>query len=291
VAVYESEQEQVDAIVKWWKENGTAVIAGFLIGLGLLVAWRWWQNYTVQQAQLASITYDQALYALDKGEPEKARQAVQMLLSQHSNSPYAALAVLNLARQDLVQGDIEASHARLEWILEQNRSIPELIHIARLRKAKLFLAQHKVAAAKQLLANIDTQQNFAAAYAELTGDIAVAEQQTETARQAYTQALASEDLAPKHREWLQMKLDNLGPSKTDQIKGQTPLSAMATPSTAKAETKLTVPAETVATPNTAQENELTIPVAPLPISPPLSNSPPNETATTEGVAPESPPTQ
>ncbi len=290
MAAYESEQEQIEAIVKWWKENGTAVVAGFLIGLGLLIAWRWWQIHTTQQAQLASITYDQVLYALEKGEPEKARQAVQLLLSKHSNSPYAVLAVLNLARQDLKQGDIEASHARLEWVIEQNHSIPELTHIARLRKAKLFLAQHKIAEAKKLLANVNTQADFVAAYAELKGDIAVAEKQIEVARQAYTQALASEDLAPKYRDWLQMKLDDLGTSPADKIENQTPLSALATPNTGETETQLTVPTETVATPNTTQVNELTIPVAPMPISPSQSSSLPSEKVTTEGVAAETPPT-
>jgi len=286
VAAYESEQEQIETLVKWWKENGTAVVAGFLIGLGLLIAWRWWQIYTTQQAQLASVTYDQVLYALEKGEPEKARQAVQMLLSKHSNSPYAVLAVLNLARQDLKQGDIEASHARLEWVIEQNHSVPELTHVARLRKAKLFLAQHKIAEAKKLLANVTTQPDFAAAYAELKGDIAVAEKQIEVAHQAYTQALASEDLAPKYRDWLQLKLDDLGASKADKIESQTPLSALATPSTAQTETQLTVPAETVVTPDTTHVNELTIPV-----SPSQSNSLPSEKASTEGVSTESAPTQ
>jgi len=282
VAAYESEQEQIETIVKWWKENGTAVVAGFLIGLGLLIAWRWWQTYTTQQAQLASVTYDQVLYALEKSEPEKARQAVQMLLSKHSNSPYAALAVLNLARQDLKQGDIEASHARLEWVIEQNHSIPELTHVARLRKAKLFLAQHKIAEAKKLLANVTTQPNFAAAYAELKGDIAVAEQQVEVARQAYTQALTSEDLAPKYRDWLQMKLDDLGSGKADKIESQTPLSALATPSTAPTETQLTVPADDI-----THVNKLTIPV-----SPSQSNSLPSEKASTEEVvSTESAPTQ
>lgn len=283
MAAYESEQEQIETLVKWWKENGTAVVAGFLIGLGLLIAWRWWQIYTTQQAQLASVTYDQVLYALEKGEPEKARQAVQMLLSKHSNSPYAALAVLNLARQDLKQGDIEASHARLEWVVEQNHSVPELTHVARLRKAKLFLAQHKIAEAKKLLANVTTQPDFAAAYAELKGDIAVAEKQIEVAHQAYTQALASEDLAPKYRDWLQLKLDDLGASKADKIESQTPLSALATPSTAQTETQLTVPAETVATPDTTHVNELTIPVAPMPISPPQSISLPSEEDSTESA--------
>ena len=282
MAAYESEQEQIETIVKWWKENGTAVVAGFLIGLGLLIAWRWWQTYTTQQAQLASVTYDQVLYALEKSEPEKARQAVQMLLSKHSNSPYAALAVLNLARQDLKQGDIEASHARLEWVIEQNHSIPELTHVARLRKAKLFLAQHKIAEAKKLLANVTTQPNFAAAYAELKGDIAVAEQQVEVARQAYTQALTSEDLAPKYRDWLQMKLDDLGSGKADKIESQTPLSALATPSTAPTETQLTVPADDI-----THVNKLTIPV-----SPSQSNSLPSEKASTEEVvSTESAPTQ
>ena len=41
---YDSEQEQVEDIKKWWKENGRSVIAGLVIGLGGMVGWKSWDQ-------------------------------------------------------------------------------------------------------------------------------------------------------------------------------------------------------------------------------------------------------
>ena len=32
--IYNSEEQQVEAIKRFWKENGTAIIAGVVLGLG-----------------------------------------------------------------------------------------------------------------------------------------------------------------------------------------------------------------------------------------------------------------
>ncbi|MEW8396328.1 MAG: tetratricopeptide repeat protein, partial [Candidatus Thiodiazotropha sp.] len=37
---YQTEEEQVEAIKRWWKENGTSVIAGLVIGLGGIFGWQ-----------------------------------------------------------------------------------------------------------------------------------------------------------------------------------------------------------------------------------------------------------
>ena len=42
--IYASEEEQVQAIKKWGKENGPGIIAGLILGLGALFGWRYWQG-------------------------------------------------------------------------------------------------------------------------------------------------------------------------------------------------------------------------------------------------------
>jgi len=220
VATYETEEEQIEAIKKWWKENGLSVIGGIVIGLGLIAGWRWWQVYSDQQAQVASHIYNQILFSLEKEEIPEAHQAASQLLSEYSGSPYAVLAALNMAHHDLEKGDIDSSHARLQWVIE-NSDIVELAHVARLRKARLFLSQEKVAETKKLIEGID-ETTFRGAYAEIRGDIAMAEGRLDDARNAYTEAVGHLDLSPQHREWVQMKLDDLGLKKEKRIEASAP---------------------------------------------------------------------
>ena len=227
MAGYETEEEQVEALKKWWKENGASAVAGIVIGLGLLFGWRWWQDYTVQQAQLASGIYEQVMFALERDKIPQARQVADKLLAEYSTSSYAVLTALNIAHQDLKSGDIDSSHARLQWVID-NSTLSGLAHIARLRKARLFLSQEKVAEANQLIEGIEMSQ-FKEAYAELRGDIALKQNQAEVARTAYTEALTSKDLSAQHQEWIQMKLDNLGTGTV--FEAIAPLSAFAGPTT------------------------------------------------------------
>ena len=52
--IYTTEEEQVEALKKWWRENGKAVIAGFIIGFGAIFGWREWQAHVTEEAQKAS---------------------------------------------------------------------------------------------------------------------------------------------------------------------------------------------------------------------------------------------
>jgi len=272
VAVYETEDEQVEALKKWWKENGASAVAGVVIGLGLLFGWRWWQDYSVQQAQLASSIYEQVMFALEKEEISPARQVADRLLSEYSGSSYAVLTALTLAHHDLKAGEIDTSHARLQWVID-NSSLAGLTHIARLRKARLFLSQDKVAEAKNMIEKIETDQ-FKGAYAELQGDIAMAQNQTDAARTAYAEALISKDLSAKHHEWVQIKLDDLGVKKGTRFEANAPLSVHGSPTTAQDNT-LTIndpanqtsseaetPISAIGNPTTIPDNVLTI-TAPL----------------------------
>jgi len=264
---FETEEQQVEALKKWWKENGISVVAGVVLGLSLLMGWRWWQTYSEQQAHLASGLYEQVQLFLTSDQTDKAVGFAEKLLSEHSGSTYAVLAVLNLARLDLEKEDIDSSHVRLQWILDQNGSLSELTHIARLRKARLYLSEEKLAKASRLIEGVDVGE-FKGAYAELRGDIAVAEARTDAARTAYTEALEGDELSGKHREWVQIKLDDLGVKQVARIDDSLPLSVAGNPSTVQ-ENVITdnnndksvgdesMPLSVAGNPSTVQENVIT----------------------------------
>jgi predicted negative regulator of RcsB-dependent stress response len=274
VAAYDTEEQQLEEIKKWWKENGTWVVIGVTIGVGLIFGWQWWQSYTEQQAQSASVFYEQILSALENPEkkPEQiklARKIAGKLLSDHSGSPYGILAALSLARQDFEEGKTDSSHAHLQWVIDQNSSLAELTHIARLRKARLYLSEEKPAMAKNLIKGIEVGQ-FKGAYAELRGDIAVAEGQLSTARTAYKEALESEDLSGQHSQWVQMKLDDLGVEKAARIETSAPVSATGNPNTAE-ENNLTIPLDSTTVPMSDAESNPAITAIPSPfISTPVA---------------------
>ena len=64
--VYNTEEEQVEAIKKWWNENGKSIIAGIIIGVIAIFGWRSYENHTAMQAKAASILYEQLLVASRK---------------------------------------------------------------------------------------------------------------------------------------------------------------------------------------------------------------------------------
>ncbi len=53
--VYRTDEEQVEALRKWWLENGKSVIAGIVIGFSAIFGWRAWQDHTIVQAEAARV--------------------------------------------------------------------------------------------------------------------------------------------------------------------------------------------------------------------------------------------
>ncbi len=207
---YDSEQEQVEAVKKWWKENGRSVIAGLVIGIGGMVGWKSWVGYQEVQAVSASTAYDQLVQMIESNRHDEASQHGDRLVQAYPGSAYAGLSSLLLARVAMQQGDTDAARQHLQWVAD-HAGFPELRHIAALRLARLLLQDGQTDAALTLLDD-QAPQGFEAAYAETRGDALLAKRDIGGARAASTQALASLSVASAARELLQMKLDDLGPA-------------------------------------------------------------------------------
>ncbi|EAY5086419.1 tetratricopeptide repeat protein, partial [Salmonella enterica subsp. enterica] len=53
--IYENEHDQVDAIKRFFAENGKALAVGVILGVGALVGWRYWSSHQTESARAASL--------------------------------------------------------------------------------------------------------------------------------------------------------------------------------------------------------------------------------------------
>jgi len=208
VDVYTTEEQQVEAIKKWWHENKWSVIGGVIIGVGALWGGRAWLDNQHRYAEAASARYQLMLEQVSQGKNEDAAQQGSLLLGQFADTPYASLAALTMAKIKVEAGEPDAATAHLRWA-QDNTKDEAVRHEARLRLAKLMLAQGKHDDALALLNGVDAGV-YESTYEQLKGDVFVAKGQTAAARTAYERALAAALPEERGRKSLQMKLDDLG---------------------------------------------------------------------------------
>ncbi len=208
--LYESEEQQVEALKKWWRDNGHGIIFGLVLGLGGVGGWGLWQDRTHARAEAASIRYEQLLAAMERKDAAAVSEHGKHLLTDFSDTGYAPLAHLLLARNDYQEGRHEDSVAHLQWVAD-NSSRETLQKIARLRLARVKFDLGKTDEARKLLEPPEDGA-FLVAFEELRGDILMAQNDIDGARSAYTRALAHVPASGAARRRLEMKLDELGPA-------------------------------------------------------------------------------
>lgn len=204
--IYDTEEEQVAAIKRWWKENGTSTIAGVVIGGALIFGFNFWQGHQKEQANQASALYDQLQLSMSKDNTESVAKISEKISAEHGSSAYASYAALLLAKIKVQENDLAAAKDILEKQMNTAGS-NEIRNIARLRLVKILYATAEFEKGLQLIAEADqaSTKGFAASYDELTGDLYVALDRLGEARTAYQTALRE----GADSALLQFKLDDL----------------------------------------------------------------------------------
>ncbi len=206
--IHTTEEQQVEAIKKWWHDNMWSVIGGVVVGVGLLAGGRAWMDNKNTFTEAASAEYQIMMDQVSLGENEQASDHGAQLLGQFSDTPYASLAALAMAKIKLESGDALAASSHLRWALD-NTQQEAIKHEARLRLGRLLLADNKGSEVLTLLKDVNVGA-YASVYSQLKGDVYMADGQIDLARNAYTFALAEMTPAEQGRQLLQMKLDDIG---------------------------------------------------------------------------------
>ena len=204
---FETEEQQVEALKKWWKENARTIIAGAIIGISVISGWRYYVDYQKKHEEYASVLYENILQASTKADTLNQQQVdVNKLLAEYSDTPYASLSALILARSQFISGDMINAQQNLDWVMKNSKQT-ELQHLARIRMMRLLSTTKQYEAALKL-ADIDYPESFSAIYEELKGDLYVLMKKFNEARLAYDKAILAS--AQQVSKWLQLKRDDLG---------------------------------------------------------------------------------
>jgi predicted negative regulator of RcsB-dependent stress response len=166
---YYNEQEQWERVKQWLRDNGLWLLAGVAIGVAALAGWRWWEERVERRAVEASARYQQVLEAFARGDRTRGVTLADELRRDYASSPYADQADLVLARSFVEAGELGKAVERLEQVMNGSRDA-ELRHVARLRLARVQIAQGNLDQALATLAAEKTPGAFAPRYAEVRGD-------------------------------------------------------------------------------------------------------------------------
>ncbi|WP_343291180.1 YfgM family protein [Vibrio harveyi] len=200
--LYDTEEQQVEAIKDWWKENGKAVIIGAVVGLGGLFGWRYYQDSVIQASEAASQSYTTVMNSLQtKGADAQAD--IQAFIDSNKVKEYSVLAALQLAKVQVDAKDLSAALEQLKWA-QSNTKDAALTPLISYRIARIEAEMGNFDAANAELGKV-TDAAWTGRIAELRGDIALRQGDKEAAYTAYTEAQQAADASPA----LQMKLDDL----------------------------------------------------------------------------------
>ncbi len=204
--IYDTEEEQIAAIKRWWKENGTSTIVGAIAGILIISGWNYWQDQQNNKAIQLSSLFSSLWVSINEEKQGSVEKITERIIEQDATSTYATFSRLILAKTKVQQGDLDTAKNILEKVMIEARSA-ELRNIARIRLIKILQAIGENEQGLQLIAEVDpsTTGGFSATYDELTGDLYVALDRLGEARTAYKSALRAGAKSPL----LQFKLDDI----------------------------------------------------------------------------------
>ena len=197
--IYSTEEQQAEAIKRFFRENGLSLALGVIVGLGGLYGWKAYNQNQITTAEQASDAYTKLV------ESDSVLASADAFISENKDTQYATLAAFVAAKEAVDAQNLDLANEKLSWIVT-NVDNAELKAIATTRLARVQIAQQQYDDALSTL-NAPLPEAFNANVAELKGDIYTQQGNKEQARVAYQAAVDAGGLTSN--PLLQIKLDDL----------------------------------------------------------------------------------
>lgn len=214
-----TEEEQIEALKRWWDENGKQVVFAIVLTVGGYFGWQAWTDHLDDQTAAASLVYQEMLDNMDGAVPGDTlgadKQAEISLLAEtlkqdYSNTQYAFYAALIKAKLAVESTDLTAAAVELQWAVDNaDETVNE--NIARLRLARVEAAAGNLDTALQLVQGVDAGE-LKSAFDEAKGDFYQQQGNAGAAYSAYEAAMMSIDAGNSSAsQLLQLKISQVKP--------------------------------------------------------------------------------
>lgn len=198
------EEQEINQLKDWWKENGKTIIVAFILGVGGMFGWRYWQAHQAEQIAQASAQYDALIYSAQQDEQAK-KANIEQFVQANSKTAYAVFALLDEAKKATEKQDFAAAEVNLNQALTQSQD-EVLTSIVALR---LSAVQFQLGQLDNALTTLNQVkgESFNARKAILTGDIQIVKGDKVAAKNSFEQAQQSG--SQLEQQVAKMKLNNL----------------------------------------------------------------------------------
>ena len=184
MADHKQDEEDIEALRRWWDENGKGLVAAVVLAVFGTVGWQQYQNYAADREAAASNLYA-AMLAIrtEDGDFESLLELAAGLKADHSSSAYARFGALLLASVAVEQGDLAAAEAELRWALAAGDTGSDFGQLIQLRLARVLAARGQDTEALAILGQ--GSRVYPVAFAQAEGDIYLAAGRESDALRAY----------------------------------------------------------------------------------------------------------
>jgi len=202
------EQEQIAELKQFWKQYGTLIVTLAVAALVAFAGTQGWRYYKHSQSEQASSLFTKFGEAVRKNDVKEIRALGKQVMDGFGSTAYGPTTALLLAKTNYENGDPAAAAEQLQWAIDKAKD-GETAELARLRLASIRLDEKKYDEALKLL---ETKHSAAleTLYADLRGDVMVAQGKVAEARAAYKMAIEKSLPNSSYRSVVQIKLDALG---------------------------------------------------------------------------------
>ncbi len=214
-----TEEEQIEALKRWWEENGKQTILAIAMVVGGYFGWQAWTDHNAEQASAASLVYQEVLdtlsglnpgETLDEDKQTALTQLTDKLKAEYSDTQYAVYAALTKAKFAVEGNDLDVAVSELQWALDNANNVTS--YVVRLRLARVEAARGNLDKALELVQGVDAGE-MSSAFEEAKGDFYLEQGNSAAAYTAYQSALASEATGDSSvRALLELKIGLVQPA-------------------------------------------------------------------------------
>lgn len=205
--VYMTEDEQVEAIKKWWAKWGNHLLTVILIILLAVTGTKWYRQYRYNVKARASQSFEQLMQSYAKKDETGITAQSHYLMSNYPSTIYAEGSALMLAKQATASGKLDDAVTHLTWV-KDNAKTKAVKQMARLRLSRVFISLKKYNQALSLVDTVDDKA-FMMLVHEIKGDIFLAQGEKSKAHEQYLLAIQSLPKANVVPPELKMKLNHV----------------------------------------------------------------------------------